>query len=345
MGNIFSSKSFINRYGPAKTIGGPARRDLSKKETRLSEKLDTTQKESADHYFENRDDKNYNKKQDRYEKKELRVEQKLDKEKRKQSRKKFGLEKDPHKKEIRQSNKQERKDLKAKQKRFEERRKEKESGPAKTVEELKQKKKDMQLGKHRVKPGGDPKNVKKFNKKIGRINKRIDNKSDDEGAGPAKKTKGERQKGRADKKAARQQARAKKRIDRNEGKQARIKKNTQSSSDPAVRASGKARIERAKKRVKKNKTVSPDYVSKKDKANIAKDEKNKPGLKNPPPSSKQETPLSAADKGDDFDKFLSPAKKTKRKGLLRRANKEIARKNTDSKKVQRLVEKYVEKNK
>ena len=126
--------------------------------------------------------------------------------------------------------------------------------------------------------------------------------------GPAK-TKGERQKGRADKKAARQQARAKKRIDRNEGKQARIKKNTQSSSDPAVRASGKARIERAKKRVKKNKTVSPDYVSKKDKANIAKNKKNKPGLKNPPPSSKQETPLSAADKGDDFDKFLSPAKK------------------------------------
>jgi len=61
------------------------------------------------------------------------------------------------------------------------------SGPAKTVEELEQKKKDMQLGKHRVKPGGDPKNVKKFNKKIGRINKRIDNKSDDEGAGPAKK--------------------------------------------------------------------------------------------------------------------------------------------------------------
>ena len=49
------------------------------------------------------------------------------------------------------------------------------NGPAKTVEELKQKKKDMQLGKHRVKPGGD---TKKFNKKIGRINKRIDNKLD-----------------------------------------------------------------------------------------------------------------------------------------------------------------------
>ena len=45
------------------------------------------------------------------------------------------------------------------------------------LEVLEQKKKDMQLGKHRVKPGGDSKNVKKFNKKIGRINKRIDNKS------------------------------------------------------------------------------------------------------------------------------------------------------------------------
>mgnify|MGYP003679458206 CR=1 FL=1 len=82
--------------------------------------------------------------------------------------------------------------------------------------------------------------------------------------GPAK-TKGERQKGRADKKAARQQERAKKRIDRNEGKQARIKKNTQSSSDPAVRASGKARIKRAQKRVEKNRTVAKDYKSKLDK--------------------------------------------------------------------------------
>ena len=40
-----------------------------------------------------------------------------------------------------------------------------------------------------------------------------------------------------------------------------------------------------------------------------------------------------------------PAKKAKRKGLLRRANREIARENTDPKKVQRLVEKYIEKNK
>ena len=86
-----------------------------------------------------------------------------------------------------------------------------------------------------------------------------------EGSGPAKRTKGERQKGRADKKAARQQERAKKRIDRNEGKQDRIKKNTQSSSDPAVRASGKARIERAQKRVTKNRTVAKDYKSKLDK--------------------------------------------------------------------------------
>ena len=156
---------------------GPARRDLSKKETRLSNRLDKAKDQEHDAWEKEDGGKKEAKKQDRKERKVLRVEQKLDKEKRKQSRKKFGLEKDPHKKEIRQSNKQERKDLKAKQKRFEERRKEKESGPAKTVEELKQKKKDMQLGKHRVKPGGDPKNVKKFNKKIGRINKRIDNKS------------------------------------------------------------------------------------------------------------------------------------------------------------------------
>tara|TARA_R110000765_G_scaffold390581_1_gene483320 strand:- start:58 stop:954 length:897 start_codon:yes stop_codon:yes gene_type:complete len=40
-----------------------------------------------------------------------------------------------------------------------------------------------------------------------------------------------------------------------------------------------------------------------------------------------------------------PAKKVKRKGLLKRANKEIARKNTDGKKVERLVKKYVDKNK
>ena len=46
-------------------------------------------------------------------------------------------------------------------------------GPAKSVEKLKQKKKDMQLGKHRV--GTD--DVKKFNKKIKRINKRIERKS------------------------------------------------------------------------------------------------------------------------------------------------------------------------
>ena len=44
-------------------------------------------------------------------------------------------------------------------------------------------------------------------------------------------------------------------------------------------------------------------------------------------------------------KSEGPAKKAKRKGLLRRANREIARENTDPKKVQRLVEKYIEKNK
>ena len=151
---------------------------------------------------------------------------------------------------------------------------------------------------------------KKWSRKLAKYRKtkkqieEIESKSD----GPAKKTKGERQKGRADKKAARQQARAEKRIDRNEKKQDRISKNTSKSTDPEVVKSGQARIERAKKRVKKNKTVSPDYVSKKDKANIAKNKKNKPGLKNPPPSSQTKTPLSAGDGGDDFNKLLSPAK-------------------------------------
>ena len=133
--------------------------------------------------------------------------------------------------------------------------------------------------------------------------------------GPAKKkadgtkmTKGEKQADRASKKSTRKKKRAEKRIDRNEKKQDRISKNTSKSTDPEVVKSGQARIERAKKRVEKNKTVSPDYVSKKDKANIAKNKKNKPGLKNPPLSSKSKTPLSAGDGGDDFNEFLSPAK-------------------------------------
>lgn len=135
------------------------------------------------------------------------------------------------------------------------------------------------------------------------------------GNGPAKKkadgtkmTKGEKQADRASKKSTRKKKRAEKRIDRNEKKQDRISKNTSKSTDPEVVKSGQARIERAKKRVKKNKTVSPDYVSKKDKANIAKNKKNEPGLKNPPPSSQTKTPLSAGDGGDDFNKLLSPAK-------------------------------------
>lgn len=110
MNNIFTNSKIYQMLGSK----GPARRKTSKKEERLSGKLKDTEKKSADHYFENRDDKNYDKKQDRYERKELRVEQKLDKEKRKQSRKSFDLEKDPHKKDIRKANKQERKDLKLK---------------------------------------------------------------------------------------------------------------------------------------------------------------------------------------------------------------------------------------
>lgn len=100
------------------------RRDQSKKEKRLSNKLETTKKESADHYFGNTGDKNYQKKQDKYERKELKTKQKLNKEQRKQSRKSFGLDKDPDKKEIKKYNKKERKNLKAKQKKYNEIRKE-----------------------------------------------------------------------------------------------------------------------------------------------------------------------------------------------------------------------------
>ena len=123
MNNIFTNKKIYQMLGSQ----GPARRKTSKKEIKLSNKLEDTQKKGADHYFENSDDKNYKKKQDSYERKELRVEQKLDKEKRKQSRKSFDIKKDPNKKDIKKSNKQERKDLKAKQERFKQRRKEKES--------------------------------------------------------------------------------------------------------------------------------------------------------------------------------------------------------------------------
>ena len=123
MNNIFTNKKIYEMLGSQ----GPARRKTSKKEKRLSTKLEDTKQKGADHYFENRDDKNYRKKQDKYERKELKVDQKLDKEKRKQSRKSFDIKKDPNKKDIRKSNKQERKDLKAKQKRFEQRRKERES--------------------------------------------------------------------------------------------------------------------------------------------------------------------------------------------------------------------------
>ena len=123
MNNIFTNSKIYQMLGSK----GPARRKTSKKEERLSKKLEDTGQKAANHYVENSDDKNYDKKQDRYERKELRVEQKLDKEKRKQSRKSFNLEKDPHKKDIRKANKQERKDLKGKQKKSEQRRKERES--------------------------------------------------------------------------------------------------------------------------------------------------------------------------------------------------------------------------
>jgi len=115
----------MNKFSSVLMAKSPLnKRGISRKEKRLSKKLEDTGKKAANHYFENTDDKNYDKKQDRYEKKELRVEQKLDKEKRKQSRKSLGLGKDPHKKDIRKSNKQERKDLKVKQKKSEQKRKE-----------------------------------------------------------------------------------------------------------------------------------------------------------------------------------------------------------------------------
>ncbi len=52
------------------------RRETTKKEKRLSDKLETTKQESADHYFEGHEDKNYDRKQDRFERKELRTKQK-----------------------------------------------------------------------------------------------------------------------------------------------------------------------------------------------------------------------------------------------------------------------------
>tara|TARA_R100000742_G_C4240228_1_gene60062 strand:+ start:410 stop:763 length:354 start_codon:yes stop_codon:yes gene_type:complete len=107
----FMSKSPLNR------------REKTKKEKRLSDKLETTKKESADHYFEGDGDKNYDKKQDRFERKELRTKQKLDREKKKQSRKSLGVKGSGA---DRKGDRAERKELRAKQKIQAKRRKERE---------------------------------------------------------------------------------------------------------------------------------------------------------------------------------------------------------------------------
>tara|TARA_R100001443_G_C3290307_1_gene162674 strand:+ start:41 stop:397 length:357 start_codon:yes stop_codon:yes gene_type:complete len=99
------------------------RRETTKKEKRLSDKLETTKKESADHYFEGHEDKNYDRKQDRFERKELRGEQKLDRERKKQSRKSLGVKGSGA---DRKGDRKERKDLRTKQKRQAKRRKERE---------------------------------------------------------------------------------------------------------------------------------------------------------------------------------------------------------------------------
>ena len=99
------------------------RRDPSKKEKRLSKKLETTKQKSADHYFEGHEDKNYDRKQDRFERKELRVEQKLKREQKKQS----PFTPDKTSKEDRKGDRKERKDLRTKQKEQAKRRKEKEN--------------------------------------------------------------------------------------------------------------------------------------------------------------------------------------------------------------------------
>lgn len=116
------------------------RRDKSNKEKRLSEKLETTQQEAADHYVEGYGEKNYDRKKDRLERKELRVEQKLEREKKKQSRKSLGLKGSGA---DRKGDRAERKALRTKQKERATRRKERENESPLNVDPFaKPKKKD-----------------------------------------------------------------------------------------------------------------------------------------------------------------------------------------------------------
>ena len=117
-------KPFTSKHCTPINYGSPLeRRDTSKKEQRLQKKLSDVESKKADHYFEGHGEKNYQKKQDRLERKELRVEQKLEREKKKQSRKSFGLEGSGA---DRKGDRQERKNLRSKQKRQAEIRKERE---------------------------------------------------------------------------------------------------------------------------------------------------------------------------------------------------------------------------
>ena len=86
------------------------RRDLSGKEERLHgkvEKLKEKKYAAEDKAFDTGKER-HEKKEDRLEKREIKTKQKLANVQRKQSRKKFGLEKDPNKKNIKAGQKAER---------------------------------------------------------------------------------------------------------------------------------------------------------------------------------------------------------------------------------------------
>ena len=100
------------------------RRDKSKKENRLSDKLDTAKGQEQDAWEKADGGKKSERKQDRKERKVVRVEQKLDRESKKQSRKSLGLKGSGS---DRKGDREERKDLKTKQERQAKRRKEREN--------------------------------------------------------------------------------------------------------------------------------------------------------------------------------------------------------------------------
>jgi len=93
------------------------RRDLSGKEERLHGKAQRLKKKkwkAEDKAFDTGKER-HERKEDRLERRELKTKQKLSNVQRKQSRKKFGLGKDPHKKNIKAGQKTEREELKIKQ--------------------------------------------------------------------------------------------------------------------------------------------------------------------------------------------------------------------------------------